>query len=266
MLCLTQSVNIIAQTTLISPTGDGGFENGATFVANGWTEVNGAFNGSNNNWFVGAVSTPSAGANAAYISNDAAGATYNYLVTDVSTVHFWRDITFPAGETNIVLTFKWKTFGEVNFDYVTVYSMPTSNTPTVDNPVGAFQSWLNIPVSYPGAVIHCTPPNLNVQAAYQTQTICLPAAYAGTTRRLVFMWSNDPSVGTQPPGSIDEISLVTSLPPTGPANSPTALILTPISVSQINGSFTAAAGAPDGYLTVRYPTGATPTNPVNGTT
>ncbi|MFN0174063.1 MAG: beta strand repeat-containing protein, partial [Saprospiraceae bacterium] len=265
LVCLSQSVNITAQTTLISPTGDGGFENGATFAANGWTEANAAFNGLNNNWFVGAVSTPSAGANAAYVSNDVAGATYNYLVTDVSTAHFWRDVTFPAGETNIVLTFKWKTFGEASFDYVTVYSMPTSNTPIADSPAGAFQSWLQIPVAYPGAVIHCTPPNLNVQAAYQTQTICLPAAYAGTTRRLVFMWSNDPSVGTQPPGSIDEISLVSSLPPSAPANSPTALILTPISITQIDGSFTAAGGAPDGYLTVRYPAGSTPTNPVNGT-
>ena len=145
MFCLAQLVNINAQTTLISPTGAGGFENGATFAANGWTEANAAFNGSNNNWFVGAVSTPSAGANAAYVSNDIAGATYNYLVTDVSTAHFWRDISFPAGETNIVLTFKWKTFGEASFDYVTVYSMPTSNTPLADSPAGAFQSWLQIP-------------------------------------------------------------------------------------------------------------------------
>ena len=145
--------------------------------------------------------------------------------------------------------------------------MPTSNTPVVNSPAGAFQSWLNIPVAYPGAVVHCTPPNLNLQSgAYQTQTICLPAGYAGTTRRLVFMWSNDGSGGAQPPASVDEISLVSSLPPSGPANSPTALSLNPISVSQIDGSFTAAIGAPDGYLTVRYPTGAMPSNPVNGTT
>lgn len=31
-------------TTLINPTGDGGFETGATFTANGWTEVNDANN------------------------------------------------------------------------------------------------------------------------------------------------------------------------------------------------------------------------------
>ena len=250
-----------AQTTLISPTGDGGFESGATFLANGWTVVNGA----TNQWFVGTVAVPSAGTNSAYISNDVGGATYNYLNTAASTVHFYRDVTFPAAETNIVLSFRWKCQGEASFDYVTVYSMPTSVTPTVNNPAGAFQSWLNIPTSYAGAVVHAVPPNLNLQATYQTQTICLPSAYAGTTRRLVFMFSNDPSVGTQPPGSIDEISLVSSIAST-PANQPTSLSLTPISTSQINGSFTAAAGTPEGYLTVRYPTGAATTTPVNGTT
>ncbi len=38
-----------AQTVLISPTGDGGFENGATFGANGWT----LSNSTNNPWVLG---------------------------------------------------------------------------------------------------------------------------------------------------------------------------------------------------------------------
>ena len=65
-----------AQTTLISPTGDGGFENGATFLANGWTVVNGA----TNQWFVGNVAVASAGTNSAYVSDNATGTTHNYNV------------------------------------------------------------------------------------------------------------------------------------------------------------------------------------------
>ena len=65
------------QTILIDPLGDGGFENGNSFAANGWTVVNGA----TNQWFVGNLSTPSAGNNAAYISNNATGSTYNYTIT-----------------------------------------------------------------------------------------------------------------------------------------------------------------------------------------
>ena len=49
-----------------------------------------------------------------------------------------------------------------------------------------------------------------------------------------------------------------------PTDQPTGLILAPLATA-INGSFTAAAGTPSGYLVVRYAAGASPTNPVNGT-
>lgn len=50
-----------------------------------------------------------------------------------------------------------------------------------------------------------------------------------------------------------------------PVNQPTALVLTASSTSQVNGSFTASPAA-DAYIVVRYPAGATPLAPVNGTT
>src|SRR5205814_1233543 len=43
------------------------------------------------------------------------------------------------------------------------------------------------------------------------------------------------------------------------------LVLTPVGMDQINGSFTAAAPAASGYIVVRYPHNATPTVPANGT-
>jgi hypothetical protein len=51
-----------------------------------------------------------------------------------------------------------------------------------------------------------------------------------------------------------------------PADQPTALIASGFNSAQINGSFTAATSAPNGYLVVRYPSGGTPTSPVDGTT
>ncbi len=51
---------------------------------------------------------------------------------------------------------------------------------------------------------------------------------------------------------------------TAPAAQPTALLLSPASTIQINGSFTATTA--DQYLVVRYPSGGTPVAPVNGTT
>lgn len=66
-LMLFSFVFVQGQTTLISPTGDGGFENGATFAANGWTNSSSA----NNPWVIGtAVSSAPIAGNSAYISND----------------------------------------------------------------------------------------------------------------------------------------------------------------------------------------------------
>ncbi|WP_208346132.1 hypothetical protein, partial [Aetokthonos hydrillicola] len=52
---------------------------------------------------------------------------------------------------------------------------------------------------------------------------------------------------------------------TAPAAQPTALTFGTSSISQIDGSFTAASPAADQYLVVRYPAGATPVAPANGT-
>ncbi|HQI71225.1 MAG TPA: hypothetical protein PLT47_10770, partial [Bacteroidales bacterium] len=95
------------QTVLISPTGDGGFETGATYAANGWTVVNSA----TNTWQVGSVAVPFAGSNSAFISNDG-GVSYAYTNTISQTSHFYRDVTVPAGESQILLSFQWKGNGD----------------------------------------------------------------------------------------------------------------------------------------------------------
>lgn len=51
-----------------------------------------------------------------------------------------------------------------------------------------------------------------------------------------------------------------------PSAQPTNLALTAPYAAQVSGNFTGATGSPSGYLVVRYPAGATPTNPVSGTT
>src|SRR6185436_11418864 len=88
--------------TLISPTTDGGFENGNTFALNGWTAVLDA----NSKWYVGTFAK-SAGTYGAYIDvNASAGTANNYNSGAIRASHFYKDVTFPAGATNIVLSFK----------------------------------------------------------------------------------------------------------------------------------------------------------------
>ncbi len=200
-----------AQTTIINPVGDGGFENGATFTANGWTVENYA-TANANKWFVGAVSTPSAGANAAYISDNATGTTYNYLTSSATRVLFWRDVTFPAGETVITLAFKLKVTGEATYDDLTAFVQNSATVPTTGTqPASSGSS---------SATIANTTRLITAStggASYVTYTANIVAADAGnaataTTRRIIFLWENDASGGTQPPASIDEISLTTATP------------------------------------------------------
>jgi hypothetical protein len=180
-----------AQTTLINPATGGGFESGATFAANGWTDVqNGG--GAASKWYVG-TATFNAGARSAYISNN--GGTSNAYTTNTSRIqHFYQDITFPVGEPYITLSFNWKGVAESCCDYLQVYLVPTTTTPVA----GSLLATGLIGGPYNG------------QSTWQTATLSLPCSAAGTTQRLVFTFRCDGSVGTQPPHAVDNISLVSS--------------------------------------------------------
>lgn len=186
--------NSFAQT-VISPTGDGGFETGTTFAANGWTAVLDA----NSKWYVGTFAK-SAGTRGAYIDvNLTTGGANNYNSSAIRTSHFYRDFTIPAGATNIVLTFKWKAQGEDftgadQYDFLRVYVVPTSTIPVAATLLPAAN------------IVGAGKYNLQ-SAAFQTATITLPNTLAGTTQRLVFTWRNDDSVTNNPAAAVDEISL-----------------------------------------------------------
>lgn len=87
----------------------------------------------------------------------------------------------------------------------------------------------------------------NTVAGSSNVSICASSSTNMPSNGLTFTWS--------PP-----------VPCVTPSAQPTNLLLDAPHGSVINGNFTAATGSPSGYLIVRYPAGATPTNPVSGTT
>ncbi|HRI59221.1 MAG TPA: hypothetical protein PK228_05850, partial [Saprospiraceae bacterium] len=203
-----------AQTSLIDPAGAGGFQLGSTFAANGWTVVNGT--GVVNQWFVGTVPTLF-GTNSAYVSNDPAGATHNYDGLSGSMVHFYRDVTLPAGQTNIAYSYQWYCQGESTFDFWQVSIGPTSIVPTAQSGVAGSVTITNPLI--PGTTVIGAH---NLQgASVQTTTGTLSSAslgncFAPVTIRVFFTWRNDGSVGNQPPAAIDNISLISSAPAGAP--------------------------------------------------
>jgi hypothetical protein len=183
---LLGSLSAQAQTTVFSETFEG--------ATNSFTLVNGT---QVNQWFVG---TPggngptTTGTKAAYVSNDA-GVTNAYTGTTISVTHLYRDVTFPAGQNIVQLSFDWKAVGESTFDYIQVFLVPTTVTPAagtqlVNGTAGAVQLGGNI----------------NQQPAFGRTSFQLPTSVAGTTQRLVFTWRNDGSVTNQPPGVIDNVT------------------------------------------------------------
>ena len=207
------------QTTLISPTGDGGFENGATFAANGLTEVNYAAT-TNSNWYLttstltnGSYTFTPVGTRAAYISNNN-GTNWRYNTSPVaSAVHLYRNITFPSGETVITLSFQWNASGESTWDIIYIYLCPTTLTPVTGSPSGSASTvtWTGT-----GAATLLGSYNLLPAGAGTTSTIYIPGSVAGNTTSsstmlLVFTWKNDATLGTEPPGAIDYISLTSQV-------------------------------------------------------
>lgn len=190
MLCFTFS---LGATILIDPAGDGGFEIGAAFADNGWTDVY-TSPVQTNRWYLGTAPSGYTGQRCAFISND--GVSYNYAPTS-STVFLYRDIAFPAGETDIRLSFDYQGVGQQTGAYLRVFLVSTSTTLYPNNPPAESNA---IGYKY-----------YNLCPEWTKTGISVPASAAGSTLRLVFMWKNG-TTGYNPPAAIDNISLSSQVP------------------------------------------------------
>jgi len=174
------------------------FENKVVFsedfegTSHSFTIVNGT---QTNKWYVG-TATKYAGTKSAYISNNN-GTSNAYTITSSSQVYMYRDVTFPFSRESYNLSFYWKCQGETGSDYLRMYLVSTSVTPTAGStlsgytPLGTF--------------------NLGGATSWKLANITIPQSNSGTTMRLVFFWNNDSNnygvESTSPPIAVDNIEL-----------------------------------------------------------
>ena len=204
MFTLFLSCTIFAQTTIINPATDGAFE-GASFAADGWTALNNASAGAS--WVQSTGATAGfTGSKCAYITGDltASPPPHTYTVSAARVGALYRNVTIPAGETTIALSFKWICVGESGIDRLQVWAVPTTYTPVV-TAVGTVASG-----TAPTGNVRLGLVGYNSSASWTTATIAIPAAYAGTTFRLLFQWRNDFSNVFNPPIAIDDVSLTST--------------------------------------------------------
>jgi hypothetical protein len=188
MFFLAGSYYSFSQTVLLSPTGDGGFETGATFTSNGWTTANGAPTA--RVWYDGTGQAGFTGTAAAFIGNNA---------TTVGTsaaarlVHLYRSLNIPAGATNIQLTFKYKqAVSDNTFDFLKVYM--SSATPVSGTAVAS------------GLIITADPDGVTTYPTFTELTATIPNSYAGAANNLIFSFT----ANNTPPhayGAIDDVSV-----------------------------------------------------------
>jgi hypothetical protein len=186
-----------------------------------WTIVNG---NATNKWFVGnAVGNP---ANSAYVTNDN-GVSNAYSVGNASVVQIFRDVTFPEGTTSMNLSFDWRNYGESGYDYLRVWVTPTSYTPVAGTQTNATVS---------GGTQYGS--SFALSSSWTSQSYALPDEYAGQTLRFIFEWRNDPSVGTQPPAAIDNISITGNVP----CPAPSAFNITGLTATEVTLSWSSVDG------------------------
>jgi hypothetical protein len=187
---------------------DEGFESSG-FTENGWTVVN----DTTNVWVVGQAEN-NGGTSSAYVSDDGGtNATYDINTAQVS--HFYKDFTFDSSLDSVSLQFDWKCQGEnaagdTQYDYGCVVMAATGTTPVAgtevstteapaggDGRIGAGDNAGKFNLAY----------GTNPGTTWNTETIDL-TDYIGETKRIVFTWKNDGSVGTDPPFIVDNIKVI----------------------------------------------------------
>ncbi|MFN6036982.1 MAG: hypothetical protein ACK452_00840, partial [Bacteroidota bacterium] len=196
-------VSIKAQSLLINPSAEGGFELNGGLPGNGWTVVN----SSTNTWNVSGTAVSNSGLNSAYISQNG-GISYGYNNSIFQTSHFYRDVNVPAGQGSINLKFQYKSIGESYFDRLLVYVAPNNIFPVADQPQSSND------VIAGATLLYMDPGNVS---GYQQVNLFIPSSFAGTSLRLIFTWQNDNTSAVQTvPVSIDDIYLYSQ--PLAPLN------------------------------------------------
>lgn len=144
---------------------------------------------------------------------------------------------------------------QVDFSYstdgATWTAVPAGNVTSAELPTGTSA------FTFGGA----TPPLVVTKTANITG-LSVPS---GVTGNIYLRWNFNLTPTPTQAISIDDVTTTaTFLACSTPTAQPTGLTFPSVGTAQISGSFTAAAGSPNGYLVVRYPAGSATTAPTNG--
>ena len=140
-----------------------------------------------------------------YISNDN-GVSYAYSESNSSIVWAYREMSVPAGR--YIINYLWRGIGESNWDYMRVFLVPSTTTLTAglfpDNIIDFDIFSYYMPA---GWISLCGPNKLNqyTESGWRQFSDEVEVPVSGDYK-MVVLWANDNSFGSQPPAAIDCIS------------------------------------------------------------
>ncbi len=180
-----------------------------------WVFINGT---QTNKWVVGTaanVNNTEGGTHGLYISNDN-GVTNAYTISSTTHAYATKSFTFTAGEEYLI-TYDWKNKGEDNssrlsgtqYDCLRVLLMPGSTALTAGSAPTTIST---TPPTYANAINLYGNPGLSNSSTWQHKEVFFDVTTSGIYN-LVMYWYSDNAGGTQPPATIDNISITASTCP-----------------------------------------------------
>ncbi len=167
----------------------------------GWVLLNGT---QTNQWYIGTDMT-NVGSRALLIS-DVDSATNTYTTSVTSVTYAYREFELAMGGYSI--SYDWKAYGEGSYDYLRVFLAPSSAVISAGLLPDGTTSTSGFQYTVPTGWIPLDGgEKLNLQSTWQTY-MCDFDVTVADTYKLVFMWCNDGSAGTNPPAAVDNIVFV----------------------------------------------------------
>ena len=197
---------------------------------NGWLLKNGSCT---NQWYV---------ANGQMFISQDNGATAGYDVNAAGVVV--AEKLFDTGTSDsLTISFDLTIGGESSFDYLKVYWVDADTNYTASTSTSTYYASTyyatNILVS-----THSSYPVINLLNGTQTLSVTIPNV-ANSMKKLVFVWKNDNSAGTQPGAVIDNVSIqqVWAGEQPEPCDAPTALTVNNITQTSADFSWSGTASS-----------------------
>ncbi|MBR4786535.1 MAG: fibronectin type III domain-containing protein [Bacteroidales bacterium] len=212
-----------------------------------------------NYWMRGTYS----GSGALFVTND--GSTPGYTISSNSMVSAQKLLSVGTSP-NITISFDVQVAGESSYDYMKMFLAPpteqypasTSSPTSSDYGYNTYSTYAynfyannygGESSSYPNILNQVTG-TIHVQAVMDNPN---PNPTASSTALLVFAWRNDPSVGTQPPAIITNLTVTGSGGgPVPTCDAPTGLAVSANSITQTTATATWTAGGTETAWDLQY--------------